>query len=206
MENNNIHLKAKIEMVSICQVDEEALLQRREYEWWRLEDKQRRRDGGEEDVSADDVTSHESIDAPTNRIYALEGYLSKELGTISRTPGWHRLPNGVAVYSDATADKFLDPEGMVNDKWKKSMTLMTKPGREGIWCQLENLKDYNEQGDLAFRYLVPSWDPHRALTFIRPSGFEDFYEEGSEVPVAPYPSVKHACVRLNGMMRMNVYR
>ena len=139
LENNSIHLKAKIEMVSICSVDEDSVLQRDEYDRWRIEDKRRRRERGEEDVSDDDVTSHESEDyTPANRIFALEGYLSKELENIARSPGWHRLPNGVAVYPDATADKYLNPEGMLNEKWNKRMTLMKKPGKEGIWCQIEN--------------------------------------------------------------------
>ena len=67
---------------------------------------------------------------------------------------------------------------------------MKKPGQEGIWTQSENAKDYREQGDQAFKYLVPSWDPQRTWTFLSPSDFEDFYEEGSEVPLAPYPKVK----------------
>ena len=45
---------------------------------------------------------------------------------------------------------------------------------------------------MAFRYLVPSWDPQRTLTFLSPTDFEDFYEEGSEVPVAPFPRVRDA--------------
>lgn len=111
---------------------------------------------------------------------------------ISKHPGWHRLPNGVAVYSDAAADKYLNPEGMIIEKWNKRMTLMKKPGQEGIWTQIENTKDFKEQGDQAFRYPVPSWDPQRTLTCWSPSDFEDFYQEGSEVPLAPFPKVKDA--------------
>ena len=60
--------------------------------------------------------------------------------TISRNPGWHRLPNGVAVYSNTVADKFLDPvEGSMRNNFVK--------------------ENYMEEGDTAFRYLGPSWDP-----------------------------------------------
>ena len=72
------------------------------------------------------------------RVFALTGYLSRYVKDLEVTPGWHRLPNGVAVYPDATADKYLNPEGMLNEKWNKRMTLMKKPGKEGIWCQIEN--------------------------------------------------------------------
>ena len=57
---------------------------------------------------------------------------------------------------------------------------------------MKEAKDYSEQCDQAFRYLAPSRDPQRTLTSLSPSDFEDFYEEGSEVPLAPYPKVKDA--------------
>ena len=53
-------------MVSICKVDEDAPLQQQ---------------------------NHERMSTSTNRIFVLEGYLSKELKIISRTSP----PNGVAV-------------------------------------------------------------------------------------------------------------
>ena len=39
------------------------------------------------------------------RICALRGFLSRELGELERSPGWHVLPNGVAVYSQQIARK-----------------------------------------------------------------------------------------------------
>lgn len=31
-------------------------------------------------------------------VLALEGYLSRELKNLEKSPNWHRLPNGVAVF------------------------------------------------------------------------------------------------------------
>ena len=58
------------------------------------------------------------------RMQALEGYLSRELQNLEKSPGWHRLPNGVVVFSDAVACSFLDPRQMFGQHWKSRMTLM----------------------------------------------------------------------------------
>ena len=95
--------------------------------------------------------------------------------TISRNPGWHRLANGVAVYSDATADKFLNPEGMLNDD---------APNREQ--------QGAGQRGIQVLGTFVGPTESQRTLTSLSPSKFEDFYEEGREVPLAPFPKVKDA--------------
>ena len=148
LENHSIHTKARLEMVSISKEDDaDEVKQRHDCEQWRLGNRPRRKDRGEEEASKDDVTSHEGLHyTPAKRVFVLEGYLSKELTNTSKGPGWHRLPNGVAAYADATADKYLNPEGMINEKWSKRMTLMKKPGQEGISTQIEYTKDYRVHG------------------------------------------------------------
>ena len=42
-------------------------------------------------------------DGDAARVQVLQGYLSKYVKELEMTPGWHRLPNGVAVYSDPVA-------------------------------------------------------------------------------------------------------
>ena len=92
------------------------------------------------------------------------------------TPGWHRLPNGVAAYSDSV------------EHWKARPTLMKVPGQEGVWGQVKNAEDIYTMEN-AFRSLTPSHDSQRIMTFLSPSKFLDFYEQNSDVPVAPYPRV-----------------
>ena len=187
LENHSIHTKARLEMVSISKEDDaDEVKQRHDCEQWRLGNRPRRKDRGEEEASKDDVTSHEGLHyTPAKRVFVLEGYLSKELTNTSKGPGWHRLPNGVAAYADATADKYLNPEGMINEKWSKRMTLMKKPGQEGISTQIENTKDYRVHGARAVmgsskdfniiekhgarlftRELGPSWPVHEHVPYM----------------------------------------
>lgn len=59
-------------MVTMSKEDANEVLQRHDCEQWRLENKQRRRDRGEEQVSHNDVTSHESLDyTPAKRVFVL---------------------------------------------------------------------------------------------------------------------------------------
>ena len=51
------------------------------------------------------------------RIMARRGFLSRELLELERSPGWHVLPNGVAVYSDAVALNYLDPSNNFDVEW-----------------------------------------------------------------------------------------
>ena len=52
-------------------------------------------------------------DEGTARVLALQGYLSKYVQEMEMAPGWHRLPNGVAVYSDPVATQLIDPSGSI---------------------------------------------------------------------------------------------
>ena len=47
-------------------------------------------------------------------VLALQGFLRREVQLLTRAPGWHVLPNGVMVYSVATASHFLD----ASDHWE----------------------------------------------------------------------------------------
>ena len=64
---------------------------------------------------------------------ALQGYLSKYVKELEMTPGWHRLPNGVAVYSDPVATQLVSS---IEKDYKARMTLVK--GKDGFWTQLEN--------------------------------------------------------------------
>ena len=73
---------------------------------------------------------------------------------------------------------------------------MKVPGHEGIWEQMENADDIYTMEN-AFRALAPSGDTQRILTFLSPSKFLDFFEQNSDVPVAPYPRVTEASMDVN---------
>lgn len=49
--------------------------------------------------------------------------MQQAIETIARSPGWHRLPSGVAARTDETTDKYLNPEGMLNEKLKEKRRL-----------------------------------------------------------------------------------
>ena len=163
LNRESIQLKAKIMMVSINPDDQEKVQRRENFEAHIRADRRRRANRGEEvSESMDESTS--DFDNPVHHIRALEGYLSKELKMVEKTPGWHRLPNGVAVYSDSVANRFLDPRGMLSEHWKSRMTLMKVPEQEGIWRQVENVENLYEELN-AFRSLSPNDDSQRVLTF-----------------------------------------
>ena len=187
LKRESIQMKAKIMMISIGPDDQERVQQRENVKSYMRADKRRRYNRGEE-VSETEEGSTSDAENPAKMVRALEGYLSKELKMIEKTPGWHRLPNGVAVYSDSVARHFLDPRGMLSDHWKSRLTLMKMPESEGMWRQVENLENMYEELD-AFRSLTPNDDSQRVLTFLAPTKFLNYYEENSEVPVAPYPRV-----------------
>ena len=83
------------------------------------------------------------------RVFALTGYLSRYVKDLEVTPGWHRLPNGVAVYSDPVAMKMIDPSDSTEKMYKARMTMVK--GKDGMWTQLENNEDYTTLGERAFR-------------------------------------------------------
>ena len=101
-----------------------------------------------------------------------------------------RLPNGVAVYSDPVATQLVDPSGSIEKIYKARMTLVK--GRDGFWEQLEKTDDYNQLGPKAFRKISLATEPQRTLSFFSPEHFKDYWEPGSEVPVAPYPQTDGA--------------
>ena len=113
------------------------------------------------------------------RVQALQGYLSKYVQGLEMTPGWHRLPNGVAVYSDPVATQLVDPAGSVEKHYKARLT------RDGIWTQLEKTADYSQLGPQAFRKISVMTEPQRTLSFFSPEQFKGYWEQDSEVPVPP---------------------
>ena len=124
----------------------------------------------------------------TARILALAGYLSKYVQGLELAPGWHRLPNGVAVYSDPVACHLLDPKGSIEKIYKARMTLVKND--DGTWTQVENVEDYNSMGNNAFRRISPPSNPLRTLSFFAPTKIKDYWEQGSEVPITPYPEIE----------------
>lgn len=127
----------------------------------------------------------------TARILALAGYLSKYVQGLELAPGWHRLPNGVAVYnvySDPVACQLLDPKGSIEKIYKARMTLVKND--DGAWVQVENVEDYNSMGHNAFRRISPSSNLLRTLSFFAPTKIKHYWEQGSEVPITPYPGIE----------------
>ena len=100
----------------------------------------------------------------TARVQVLQGYLSKYVQELEMTPGWHRLPNGVAVYSDPVATQLVDPAGSIEKIYKARMTLVK--GKDGLWEQLEKTEDYNQLEPKAFRRISLATEPQRTLSFF----------------------------------------
>ena len=96
LKNQSIFMKAQIRMVSIGPDDQERVQQKEHVKEWQRSEKRRRYNRGEE-VSDSVEESTSDCDNPETHVFALQGYLTKELMALERTPGWHRLPNGVAV-------------------------------------------------------------------------------------------------------------
>ena len=137
------------------------------------------------EMSEGQVHQQEKDKEEEARIQVLHGYLSKYVQELEMTPGWHRLPNGVAVYSDPVATQLVDPSGSIEKIYKSRLTLVK--GKDGLWEQLEKTGDINQLGPKAFRKISLATEPQRTLSFFAPEQFKDYWEAGSEVPVAPYP-------------------
>ena len=139
-------------------------------------------------ISMVEAEEEESKKDKEMRIMALRGTLSRYVKEMEMEPGWHQLPNGVVAYSDPVATRLLDPRGQVEDAWKARMTLIKD--KDDMWTQLENVADYTELGEKAFRGIGMS-GPQRTLTFLAASAMEDYWEIDSEVPVNPFPEEKN---------------
>ena len=123
------------------------------------------------------------------RVCVLRGYPSKYVQDLEKAPGWHRLPNGVSAYSDPVATHFMDPSHSIEGDMKGRLTLIKD--KDGMWRQLENAFDYKELGTSAFRKLVPTDEPQRTISFFTTGCFQNYWEQGSEVPRFPYPETKN---------------
>ena len=66
-------------------------------------------------ASEDQAHQEKRNEEEAARVQVLQGYLSKYVQELEMTPGWHRLPNGVAVYSDPVATQLVDPSGSSQD-------------------------------------------------------------------------------------------
>ena len=91
------------------------------------------------------------------RVCVLRGFLSKYVEELELSLGWHRLPNGVIVYSDPVAIRLVDARQSVDGEWKSRMTLMKD--KDGMWRQLENVEDDTSLGDKAFRRITTDQNP-----------------------------------------------
>lgn len=110
-----------------------------------------------------------------NRVLVLRGYLSRYVEELEYVPGWHRLPNGVVAHSDPVAVYMTDPSQSIEGDWK------------AFWRQVENVENYKELGEKAFRKVSADKNPERMLTFFSPCRLLDYWAPNSEVPVHPYP-------------------
>ena len=75
-------------------------------------------------ASENPVPQQKSGEEDAARAQALQGYLSKYVKELEMTPGWHRLPNGVAVYSDPVATQLVDPSSSIEKDYKARMALV----------------------------------------------------------------------------------
>ena len=91
------------------------------------------------------------------RVVALRGFLSGYLKELELTPGWHRLPNGVAAYCDPVATRLLDPSQSIEGDMKSRLTFIKE--NDSYWRQLENVEDYSVLGDNAFRKIGIDREP-----------------------------------------------
>ena len=123
MHGNRILLEAKIQTVSLSTEDTDTIFAKK---------------GVPKLAKAWEKREFEELYGPVPdeslRVCVLEGYLGKELKSIEKSPGWHRLPNGVLAHSDAVAYKFLSPKGMVGMHWKCRLTFMKKQDSSGVRC------------------------------------------------------------------------
>ena len=120
-------------------------------------------------VSEATLTSSPTISttSPTARVLALTGYLSKYVQDLELAPGWHRLPNGVVVYSDPVAVRLTDPKGNIEKAYKSRLTLVKE--KDGQWTQLEKEDDITEAKPHIFRKIGLNDEAHRTLSFFAPT-------------------------------------
>ena len=116
------------------------------------------------------------------RVMALRGSLSRYVKDLEMQPGWHQLPNGIVAYSDPVAMSLTDPRGQI-----ESTSLVKE--NDGMWSQVENVDDFTNLGETAFRK-IGAGGPQRTITFFAPSTMEDYWEHESEVPVRPFAEEK----------------
>ena len=116
--------------------------------------------------------------------------MSKYVQELEMAPGWHRLPNGVVVYSDPIALRLADPKDSVEKAYKSRMTLAKE--KNGQWTQLEKVDDITAGGSEMFRKIGINEEPQRTLSFFAPSRFKDYWEHDSEVPISPFPEPEDA--------------
>ena len=176
MQRNSLHFDAKIQAIEVKEVVEEVKQKLRRSE----------ADEVQRNENAENAESEES--SGPLFVFALRGYLSKYVKVLESTPGWHRLPNGISVYSDPVATTLLDPRQSVEGDFKGRLTLMKE--KDGMWSQIENADNYLALGSLAFRKLTLDDEPQRTLTFFSPGRIKDYWEVNSEVPVSPYPEAE----------------
>ena len=56
-------------------------------------------------------------------------------------------------------------------------------GKDRLWTQLEHEEDFHQLG----RKISLTSEPWGTLSVFSIAKFEDYWEQGSEVPIAPYP-------------------
>ena len=174
MAKNSLQLEALISMVTVSSDTVRAV-------------KERGKGRSTEATETDEKLKH---------IRVLNGLLSRELRNLEKSPGWHRLPNGVVVYSDAVATSLLDPRSMMSQKWKCRMTLMKENSGEGMWQEYEKSENIYDGSLRSFRSIAPGTEPQRTLTFLAPTPFRSYWEKDNEVPLAPYPQVEDALIEI----------
>ena len=186
MSRNSIQLAAKIQTVSIGEDDAKSLVRNA------ANPDSKKRGMREENVSMREEFES-NLSRGDLRVFVLEGYLSHGLKSIEKSPGWHRLPNGVLAHSDPVSYKFLNPSDMLGKHWKCRLTFMKKDNNSGLWQQIENEDDIYSSGDMKFREICPPSEPQRVITFVSPTPFKQrwsFWEPDSEVPVSPFPQLE----------------
>ena len=133
-------------------------------------------------------------------VNVLRGYLSKYLKDLEMSPGWHRLPNGVAVFSDPVASILLDPRQSIESDMRGRLTMLKE--KDGTWRQVENVEDYLQLGNMAFRRLSADNEPQRTLTFLAQGRFKDYWGVSSgpqRAAAGPQPRhPAHRCTASGG--------
>ncbi|CAJ1377556.1 unnamed protein product, partial [Effrenium voratum] len=120
----------------------------------------------------------------TVEVCVLEGFLGASFKELDKTiqACFAKWPGG--FFSDPVATQLLDPSGTFD--WRARMTFMKT--KDGKWMQVENVSDYTQLGNMAFRRFGPAEDPQRTITVVAPAKMKDYFKVDSEVPVAPFPT------------------